>query len=221
ERQDPQAIEEARRWLKAHASWSTQRLFAYLAEKVAPRVTIEKSPSTVMKMAFLKRLQRDFPEARILHLTRHPRATCRSIHAIVKKTDEIRGFKRNIDPEHLWRQAHGHIMAFLRDWPSDRWMRIRGEDLLAEPDRYLPQIAQWLGLRMDEGAIEAMKHPEHSPYASLGPYNAPFGNDPGFLHHPYYTKRLPSRETMAGPMEWGAPRFSRETLSLARSLGYG
>ena len=51
-------------------------------------------------------------------------------------------------------------------------MRVRGEDLLGEPDTYLRKIAEWLGLRTDEEAIEAMKHPEQSPYACIGPENA-------------------------------------------------
>ena len=60
-------------------------------------------------------------------------------------------------------------------------MRLRGEDLLSEPRIYVRQIAEWLGLRTDDEATEAMLHPENSPFACYGPANAKFGNDPNLL----------------------------------------
>jgi hypothetical protein len=63
-------------------------------------------------------------------------------------------------------------------------MRLRGEDLLSEPRIYVRQIAEWLGLRTDDEATEAMLHPENSPFACYGPANAKFGNDPNFLEKP-------------------------------------
>ena len=63
-------------------------------------------------------------------------------------------------------------------------MRIKGEDILSEPDVFLPQIAEWMGLRTDHEAIEAMKHPENSPYACIGARPARGGNDPKFMRSP-------------------------------------
>ena len=55
---------------------------------------------------------------------------------------------------------------------------------MADPDAGLKDVATWLGIRTDAEAIEAMKHPERSPFASYGPSNARFGNDPGYLEQP-------------------------------------
>jgi hypothetical protein len=94
---------------------------------------------------------------------------------------------------------------------------------LADPDPYLTQIAEWLGLRTDKEAIEEMKHPERSPYAGFGPINAVAGNDPNFLSdprlRPYRPKKAPSLE---GPLSWRPDQkgFPPEVIQLATEFGY-
>jgi hypothetical protein len=63
-------------------------------------------------------------------------------------------------------------------------MRIKGENLLSEPEVYLPQIAQWMGLCFDENILNKMMHPENSPYACVGPVPARGGNDSKFMRSP-------------------------------------
>ena len=102
-------------------------------------------------------------------------------------------------------------------------MRVRGEDLLSEPDTYLRKIAEWLGLRTDEEALEAMKHPEQSPYACIGPANAPFGNNRGFLQAPALRPYSPAQklklEGALSRRDTGG-EFSPEVKELAREFGY-
>jgi len=68
--------------------------------------------------------------------------------------------------------------------PEDQVLRIKGEQLLSEPDRYLPQIAEWLGVSTDASVIAAMKHPERSPFACVGPTPAHSGHDGKFMRSP-------------------------------------
>ena len=79
---------------------------------------------------------------------------------------------------------HTNILRFTSTLPLGQTLRVRGEDILSEPDVYLPQIAEWLGIQTDRKAIEAMKHPENSPYARVGPDAARGGNDPKFMESP-------------------------------------
>src|SRR5882724_3336472 len=69
-----------------------------------------------------------------------------------------------IDFQKTWYSMQMNMLTFLDGLSEGQKMRIRGEDLLAEPDAHLRKIAKWLGVREDEEAIEAMKHPERSPY---------------------------------------------------------
>ena len=83
-----------------------------------------------------------------------------------------------------WHHMHTNILRFTSTLPLGQSLRVKGEDILSEPDLYLPQIAEWLGIRTDREAIEAMKHPENSPYARVGPEIARGGNDPKFMRSP-------------------------------------
>ncbi|MEI2782427.1 MAG: hypothetical protein V9H25_14655 [Candidatus Competibacter sp.] len=85
----------ARAWLAQRRHWSDSAGVRACRAAVAARaMLVEKSPSTVLDESRLVRLQRNFPEAFYLHLTRHPRSTCKSIYEIQQKT-AILGKRRN------------------------------------------------------------------------------------------------------------------------------
>jgi hypothetical protein len=225
--QTDETITKARFWLKNRQSWSAPDLFRYLSERVGYRGLVEKSPSTVLAEKRLYRARALFPDAYFLHLTRHPRATCKSIHEITAKSREANAGLRqalqdNSDPEDIWRRINLGILRFTDSLPSGQWMHIRGEDLLGNPPRFLQQICEWLGIDYNEAALEAMLHPENSVYARIGPNSAPFGNDPNFLRKPYFTQREIPPQRLAGPAEWrtDGTDFTAETVELAGRFGY-
>lgn len=223
--QDEQSVELAREWLNERSDWSTQALFQYFIDRLSPKICIEKSPSNVLKAAYVERMYSMFPNANYLHLVRHPRATCRSIHQIISKTDEITGRKRaeKVEPEKLWYESNHNTIKLMEHLPPGQGMTIQGEDLLTDPDLYLRQICQWLGIRDDADAIAAMKHPENSPYSCPGPENAQFGADPNFLSNPFYNKRDIPAVSLEGSLEWTEDEdshFAEKTTRLARRLGY-
>ena len=106
--------------------------------------------------------------------------------------------------------------------PADQQMRVRGEDLLAEPDEVLCRIATWMGVRSDAPAIEEMKHPERSPYAFLGPPGARYGNDAFFLQDPAFRPGRSGLHYLEGPLSWrnDGQGFSPEVMRLAQEFGY-
>jgi hypothetical protein len=222
-RQDQASIEGAQRWLTTHRDWSTRQVFEYLLDQVAPRIGIDKSPRTVLKAEYLRRALNMFPSASFLHLTRHPRATCKSLIGTMQRNKEW-GSNLNpewIDPESVWVRAHQNIVDFTAMLPPGQWMRIRGEDLLAEPDCYLPQICEWLGVAATRDAIEAMMHPEDSPYACPGPPNAALGNDPDFLQNPGLRPGRVAEPSLLGDVEWKpGTTLGKPALKLARMFGY-
>ena len=218
-------IARARAWLDERRSWSTADLFRHIAARAAPRAIVEKSPTSVALPRHLDRLLAAFPEARFLHLTRHPRPTCASIHALVAATDAKKGTSRadQMDPERLWMRMNANAAAFMDALPIGQAMRIRGEDLLSNPDRYFRQICTWLDIRSDDAALRAMKSPENSAFARFGPDSARFGNDPNYLTHPEFTQRPIAPSRLDGPLDWaqdGAAGFSQTTRDLANCLGY-
>jgi len=225
-----QTILLARKWVETRASCTCVSVFRELAEKVRPRILVDKTPRTIMRCEYLHRLRRAFPNSRYLHLLRHPRGFGNSIWKLGGEhvAEWLDGMDHSTDPptpdfQKTWFSMHMNILTFLAGVPSNQQMCIRGEDFLAKPDNHLRQIAKWLNLRSDADAIDAMKHPERSPYACFGPANARFGNDPNFLESPALRKSSHPKElTLEGPLEWrdDGKEFSPEVRELATEFGY-
>jgi hypothetical protein len=195
--QTEETIEAARSWLDENRDMSTSELFRTMMEWLPDRTLIDKSPLHVFRADALERMRSDFPEAYFLHLTRHPGDTVKSMHALLgdmrklTRRTPLLNFTPMADlpveehsPEKLWLNPHRLILEMLEGVPEERKMRMRGEDLLSEPRKHLALVAAWLGKRTDEEAVEAMLHPENSPFACYGPPNARFGNDPSFMERP-------------------------------------
>ncbi len=222
--QTPPHIQRANAWIQQRSGWTGARMLQHIARRVAPRACIEKSPSTVLRPEFIQNAYRTAPRGHFLHLVRHPRAACNSLHRLVAETDRLTGRQeRELDPEQVWLDTNRQVSAFMDSLPPGQGMRLRGEDLLGDPGRYLPQVCQWLGIRDDPQALAAMLHPEQSPYACIGPPSARFGNDPNFLRNPTFTQREIPEQSLEGPLEWtpGDPQgFSEATIRIARRFGY-
>jgi hypothetical protein len=112
-------------------------------------------------------------------------------------------------PDQFWFKPHLHILEMLETVPAEQQIRLRGEDLMADPANYLRQIAEWLGLRTDADAVDAMMHPENSPFAKYGPSNARYGNDPNFMESPALRHYKPK----ASPLTWTASDGTTHDLS--------
>jgi hypothetical protein len=235
-------VQLARKWLEARAEFPTELLLQCLMERVAPRAVVEESPSMVVDTC-LHRIQEKFPAGRFIHLVRHPRGHGDSVLKLISEFEQhgplaptswllkmasYRPEGDNVagdgarDPQHWWYARNVTIQDFLRTVPADRQLRVRGEDVLSDPDTHLRAIASWLGLRTDDAAIEAMKHPENSPYAFLGPRGARFGNDRFFLEQPALRIRQAKLERLDVPLDWGngTQRLTPEVKALATGFGY-
>lgn len=221
------SITRAREWASQHFDWPVRKVFDHIQELVGPRILVEKSPSLAYDKAFVDRLLRNFPNAQLLHLLRHPRSTAASVLALRESHANIQRVVKQmpgLEPERIWRLSH-QMLATATEWlPAGQYMRLKGEALLANLDLYLPQICEWLGIRSDAEAIDAMKHPERSPYACLGPRGALRGNDPNFLENPRldFDRLARLKEPLlSGELSWRpGESFAKETVKLAREFGY-
>lgn len=221
------AVIKARGWAMARSNWPIRKVFDHIQEHVGPRVLVEKSPATTYNRESMGRLLRTYPKANLLHLTRHPRSTGESLAKLrsqFKGLDRMTRGRAQLDPERIWRVSQKVTLTMTADLPSGQCMRLKGESLLGSLEVYLPQICEWLDLRSDAEAIEAMLHPENSPYATHGPRGAKFGNDPNFLENPVLDRKRLERTKeprLDGELEWRpGESFSAETRQLAKQLGY-
>ena len=221
--QTVESIDRAQQWLHERSGWSIKRLCDHIRELVEPKIIVEKSPRLVSRVMHLRRIYDMYPDALFLHLTRHPRSMALSQLNITSRNDEWNGRldSSKIQPQKWWEQWQRNITEFTSILAEGQCMRIKGEELLSDPDIYLPQIAEWLGVRTDSEAIAAMKRPEDSPYACMGPENALYGNDVNFLQNPKLRTGKIEEPSLIGPLEWSPDQaFSPAVISLARQFGY-
>jgi len=214
----------ARAWLLQRGHWSGAAVFDVLMARLTPRMAVEKSPENVTTTAALRRLAAAYPNARFLHLTRHPVTTQASLveHRLRTTPDHAR-IGEPMAGIAAWCEIHERILRFAATLPRGRVMRMRAEDVLNDAPARLRAIAQWLRLRTDDAAVEAMCHPEASPFAHFGPSDSGVigGHDHGFLRDPI-PRRVDVPATIEQPRGWhGAPVLWRRALKLAGTLGYG
>jgi hypothetical protein len=222
--QEPDKLECARIWLQDRQHWSGAHVLDVLLARLAPRVAVEKSPENVATAAALRRLARAYPNARYLHLTRHPVTT--QVSMVEHRIRTVPSHPLGGQPMAgiaAWLKVHTRIVGFLARLPAERVLRVRAEDVLNDPERRLAEVARWLGVRDDGEAIAAMRRPQDSPFARPGPEGSGIegGHDPGFLRDPNpHAVELP--RAVEQPAGWqGEQRLWQRTVALALRLGYG
>ncbi len=221
--QTEETIEAAQQWLMRQRGKSTKAIMDHILDLISPKIAVEKSPRITFRRDHLDRCAEMYPGAYFLHLTRHPRTMSQSQIKVTSKNKKWGGKldARQIKPQNWWLATQANIMEFAETLPEGQFMRIKGEEVISDPHRWLPQIAEWIGVRSDAEAIEAMLHPEESPYACLGPQNAPYGNDINFLENPAFRPGPVSEASLDGLLEWDpGATFNARVRKIAKELGY-
>jgi len=245
--QTESTVRQAAGWLMRRSHVTTGFLLETLAEMTHPRLLVEGSPSIVHQLDYMQRAYLMFPQAHFLHLVWHPRVFAESVWESIRELSRSGplppshwliqlasiappGGRQNsseqpgavLDPQWAWYCLNKNICTFLDSVHKDRQLRICGESLRTNAEGALGQIATWLDLRADEEAIQSMKHPDRSPYATLGPPNAPFGTDVFLPGTPSFYSKGKAIAGLDEPLPWrqDGQGFSGEVKQLARQLGY-
>lgn len=227
--QDTLTIEMARRWLLQRIDLSTAQVYKELVQRVSPLLVIDKSPVYCVNIGNLLRIHDCFPDARYLHLVRHPITQGRSImqlHGgrmlIEAQSYDCTTIPPTLDPQYSWMSLQDNILAFLETIPAERQFLLKGEDFLGDPRHHMVKICQWLGLNSDDFSLEEMHHPERSPYASVGPNGAHLGNDINFLKNPEFQHREIKVHMLDEVLPWRTDGKSLlpHVKQLAEQFGY-
>jgi hypothetical protein len=222
--QDSSDVARACEWLKERGHWTGAQVLDVLLGAIAPRTAVEKSPENVATDDALRRLSRAYPNARYLHLTRHPVTTQASMVRHRNRTTPSHPLcGQPMAGVAAWLDVHQRILRFLARLPQARVKRVRAEDVLNDSKSQLAAIARWLGLRCDDAAVEAMRRPEASPFACLGPDGSGIigGHDPEFMRSPI-PREADLPPALEQPADWsGEDELWQCAVALARRLGYG
>jgi hypothetical protein len=210
------SVDMARRWILTRLSNSTGEVYQELCEKVSPLRIVDKSPAYSLSRKNLERIRAAFPDANYLHLTRHPRPQGKSVMGVAKGLMAILVDSIDysvdppiIDPQIMWYEMQRNILEFLETIPKHAQMRMRGEDLVGEPHKRLAEICRWLDMDTAPAALDAMLHPEDSPFA--------------FLRSPRFRPgTVIADASLEGPLPWreDGGGFYDVVANMARKLGY-
>jgi hypothetical protein len=193
----------------------------------------------------MRRVLEMFPEARFIHVVQHPLDFCDGMMDAVREAakhgpiprwllhlaaftaspedvDQASQTEPDVDPQRGWYALNRNIERFLEKVPEGRWLRVRGEDVLADPHGSLPAVCRWLGVHDDAQAVEEMMHPERSPYAGFGPAGAMYGNDAFFLQRPALRPGRAEPRSLQGSLPWREDGLGLlpEVCDMARNFGY-
>ena len=223
----------ARNWMLARRDRTTADVHRELCAKIAPRALVQKSPRYHRRLRYMEAILEAFPNARFIHLLRHPRGMCQSYLEMNDSAAQLlacadlgaidrSGAEPLADPQILWHDYNLRILRFQQRVDPTRWLRIAGEDFLADIDDQLKRLCRWLAISDVPEAIAAMKRPEASPFACFGPVNAMIGNDPKFLRDPRPRPYKRREQSLSGPLPWRPDKsgFHPRVIEMANSFGY-
>ncbi|NNJ84359.1 MAG: sulfotransferase [Gammaproteobacteria bacterium] len=228
-----ESMEMARRWLYQRLSKQTRDIYLELCRKIDPLRMVDSSAAYTnpKQPETLHRIGAGFPKAYYIHLVRHPRTQCQAWMKDPRSVSELHALKSYahdtnqpvIDPQFDWQHRNRMILNFLDGIPTDRWIRLRGEDVISNPRDHLEEICRWLKIPWNESVYEAMLATENSVYSSAGPYGAKWGRNPEFLRSPALRQRYGHRTSkLDGALPWrtDGAGLTGETIELARQFGY-
>jgi thioester reductase-like protein len=197
------------------SAWAERRLpvaaaYDLLRARAAPRRLIDKSPSYALDPRILARAARLFPQARFIHLVRHPVPASRSfVQRRMGRLLGVDGIDGMLAASQVWALGNRNLLEFVAGLAPGRALRVRYEDLVRDPPATLARICHFLDL--DYAPAMADPHARRFPAEERGVIG-----DPGF-----YARRGVQSALADEWREAAAPDdLSPETAVVAAELGY-
>jgi hypothetical protein len=220
EAQDAVALHRAANWLRDRPTWYVADVQDYLFAAVYPRIPVVKLALFPEGTVTLDGYRDTYEDARFVHLVRHPTPTQRSMQRVLAPRLHREDVSVEEEAARRWVDGQTHFLQFAQSTPNA--VTVRGEDLLTHSESVLGDLLRRLHLPADQTAIDAMLHPERSPFAALPPREYFAGaNDPTFEAFPALRTPRPVPASVAPPETWGIDTgVSAEIVRVAGQLGY-
>jgi len=160
------SVEEATEFLAncERQDMPTHDFYGILEDLLGSRLLVDKTPIYAMHEDILRRAERDFDGPLFIHLVRHPGGMIRSfedakIEQLIPFMRESHFTRRQL-AELTWYVTNQNIARLLADVPSNRWLRVRFEDLVRDPRGSVTQLCEFLGVPFAEEMLDPYKDSE-------------------------------------------------------------
>jgi hypothetical protein len=171
---------------------------------------VDKSPTYLRHPVWVRRAEQMFVEPKYVYLTRHPGAVVESIvrmrfYRLGERMEPINPW---LEAEQSWTITNREALDFLDEIPRERWMQVRYEDLIPDPEGVMRKVADFLGLDYRDAMADPYKGKVNREFDTLGDPGLRWRKalDPSLVDS--WKKRLP-------PLEFG-----KITKQLIEKLGY-
>ncbi|MGL5858297.1 MAG: amino acid adenylation domain-containing protein [Angustibacter sp.] len=210
---DPQ---EAHHFIECHRDLTIGGFYELITRQLGHRRLIDKTSTYAMDMSALRRAGRLFPEARYLHLVRHPAGMIASYQEV--KLDQVFRHPHDFAPRQLaeliWLVSNLNVEEFLQSVPAEQQLRVRFEDLLDDPAETLRNVARFVGVPFCQSMLDPYADQATRMIDGLYPESRMAGD----------VKFSGFRQIERGVAEGWRGRFdlgSLSSLTLALGRGYG
>lgn len=251
--QSVQSIQAARRWFGTRSERNAAAIYAELAALVAPRRLVDYSPLYAQNRETIRRVCTAVPNAHIIHLVRNPAAQATTLSRAVWQSLKAslgywaeRGLNHPgmdayeigeqlvdwsshpavFDPQFAWYRTQKAAIDVLDALPRSRRIRLRLEDLQADPHGTLASLLRALEIEANSATIDAMLSSDGSEFSAPGPFDAPAGIDFDMIGRTV-AEALRAQEPDGGidatlPLPWRGDDdcFVTEVLEISTTLGY-
>lgn len=203
-------VDEAKRVEASLADRGTREVYAWIQERIAPRILVDKCPHLAVDPSALGRLVEWFPQARWLWIVRHPGSVTRSIENMPMAEVMLSGYAAEAGD--LWYSTNRALRDFLATVPADRQALVRYEDLVTDPREALGKVCECLAIPFHE----ALLTPYEGERMREGPSGARAVGDPNMAGRGRIQPEL-ATSWLDG---FDPARVGPATHALAAELGY-
>jgi len=199
---------------------STKAFYGLLQKPLqGERLLVDKTPTYVIDVDILRRIEREFDGALYIHLQRHPCGMIRSYEE--SKLERLMPMIREGDfgsrelAELTWLTAQTNTLEFSREVPPERWLSLRYEDLVTQPEAMIRRICSFAGIPFEAAMVNPYEEMDQRMTDGVDNASKMSGDLKFHLHHGinpeaatrwqrYYTEGI----------------LGTQTRELARQLGY-
>ena len=160
---------------------SIEEVYGLLQQLAGDRILVDKSPTYASSRETLERAEELFPQAKYIHLVRHPYGVIESFTRM--RMEKLVGSGEENGEElatMIWEEGNENILDLLGKIDTERHYQVRYEELVTQPQRVMEGVCQFLEIPFHSGVLqpyqgERMTDGIHQNSLSLG--------DPNFLNH--------------------------------------
>ena len=198
---------------------TTWEMFVKLQKWVGEKSIVDKSPSYALDPLALEKILANFPNARFIHLLRHPYSMVRSFEKY--HMDQVLYLhEHDYTPQQLgelvWLQSHRNTQEFLKKIPANQQFRIRYEDLVKNPEQVMELMCETLGLPFHENLLHPYQNLDKKMTGGIYRTSRSMG-DTNFDKK----KKIDPKKAEEWKGVFDNNFLCKPTWEMAESLGYG